>query len=70
LVHVVWGESATFTVAQDVEPRYPAFDLGSVVGDPDAEARDWLRSQIEEALGSPLDSASWLRPELLAAWIW
>lgn len=70
LVHLAWGATASFSVAEDADLAYPIYDLARILNEPDVEAREWLRSQVEEALGSDLDSASWLRPELLAAWVW
>lgn len=70
LIHVKWATGESLAVSDDGEPEFPAYDLGLITRDPDAEGRNWLRQRVEEALGSPLDSASWSRPELLAAWVW
>lgn len=69
-VQVIWSTEQA-SVGDPTEARIdgPAYSLDRL-GDPTLRAKNELTSQIERALGSPLDSSSSLRPELLAAWVW
>jgi len=65
-----WADQASFTVSDAALPTGSAFGADVVLREPRAEGARWLRAQAEKELGSALDSASWLRPELLAGWAW
>jgi hypothetical protein len=69
LLHYAWGSAPSFAVSVD-QPPYPAVDVATILRDPKIEAAQWLRTEVERSVGSALNSASWLRPELLAGWVW
>lgn len=70
LLYYSWDGEPSFTRSDGAEPNAPAFDARIVLRNPHTEAARWLREQAERELGSALNSASWLRPELLAGWAW
>jgi hypothetical protein len=69
-VEITWGEGASVNFVNDAEPRHRWYGLRYITEDPVEASGEWLRRRIEDELGSSLDSASWLRPELLAGWRW
>jgi hypothetical protein len=69
-VEIAWGEGASVDFVDDGEPRHAWYGLRYITENPVEASGEWLRRRIEHELGSSLDSASWLRPELLAGWRW
>jgi len=69
-VEVQWSyEHATVTGPTRTQIDGSAYPLQQL-GDPVIRAKNELKSQVERALGSSLESSSSLRPELLTAWAW
>lgn len=70
-VKVTWGHTKLRYEARQEDPDFEGYSLGSVwAEDVLAIAYHDLQREVEQELGSSIDSQAWQKPHLLAEWTW
>lgn len=68
---VKWGQPALRYSVLEEDPDFEGFSLRSVVADDVRPlAYEELKREVEQEVGSSIDSQAWQKPHLLAEWIW